>query len=124
MGWFGGCGEMNCTGPDNILIHDTDGKFVEDAIGAAIPSQIYGQGVYQKGNSESSYDEAGTQCQYKEGIKGYICKHEKLVLLQYESIAPDSQRRIIWPIKMYDDELFDGKTAGTNYSLTNGWKEW
>lgn len=38
---------MNCTGPDNILIHDTDGKFVADATGIESPAQIFGQGVYQ-----------------------------------------------------------------------------
>ena len=26
-GWFGGCGELDCTGPNNYLIHDQDGNF-------------------------------------------------------------------------------------------------
>lgn len=26
-GWFGGCGEIDCTGPNNYLIHDQDGQF-------------------------------------------------------------------------------------------------
>jgi hypothetical protein len=27
-GWFGGCGELDCTGPNNYLIHDHDGSFL------------------------------------------------------------------------------------------------
>jgi len=26
-GWFGGCGELDCTGPNNYLIADQDGSF-------------------------------------------------------------------------------------------------
>ena len=26
-GWFGGCGELDCTGANNYLIHDQDGTF-------------------------------------------------------------------------------------------------
>lgn len=25
LGWFGGCGEMLCTGPENVLVHDWTG---------------------------------------------------------------------------------------------------
>jgi hypothetical protein len=34
LGWFGGCGELQCTGPNNYFIHDQDGKFT------GTPSQI------------------------------------------------------------------------------------
>ena len=27
QGWFGGCGELDCTGSNNYLIHDQDGAF-------------------------------------------------------------------------------------------------
>lgn len=33
-GWFGGCGDMDCTGPNNYLIHDHDGSFTTE------PSQL------------------------------------------------------------------------------------
>ncbi len=26
-GWFGGCGEFDCTGPNNYFIYDQDGSF-------------------------------------------------------------------------------------------------
>lgn len=26
-GWFGGCGNLDCTGPNNYIIHDQDGSF-------------------------------------------------------------------------------------------------
>ncbi len=29
LGWFGGCGQMLCTGPENVLMHDWTGKFIE-----------------------------------------------------------------------------------------------
>lgn len=27
LGWFGGCGELQCTGPNNYIIYDKDGNF-------------------------------------------------------------------------------------------------
>ena len=27
LGWFGGCGNFLCTGPNNVLIHDYNGTF-------------------------------------------------------------------------------------------------
>lgn len=35
-GWFGGCGELDCTGPNNYFVYDTDGMFT----GSNAPSQI------------------------------------------------------------------------------------
>jgi hypothetical protein len=30
LGWFGGCGNLHCTGAENILITDMDGSFFAD----------------------------------------------------------------------------------------------
>jgi hypothetical protein len=27
LGWFGGCGSIDCTGPNNYFIYDQDGSF-------------------------------------------------------------------------------------------------
>ncbi len=54
FGWFGGCGQMQCTGPDNVILHDTDGVFVNETLGIATPTQIYGRGVNGTGNTNRS----------------------------------------------------------------------
>jgi len=36
LGWFGGCGNLHCTGPENILIHDHTGDFY----GSFIPEAV------------------------------------------------------------------------------------
>lgn len=38
-------------------------------------------------------------------------------MLEYESIAPDFNTRIMWPVSL----TFDG---GNWTSITNGWREW
>jgi len=37
LGWLGGCGKIACTGRENILLNDTDGKLL-GAIGQAVPN--------------------------------------------------------------------------------------
>ena len=50
-------------------------------------------------------------------MNGHVCKTEKLALLEYESIAPDFNKRIMWPVHLH----YEG---GVWNSTTNAWKEW
>lgn len=103
-GWFGGCGELDCTGPNNYFIHDQDGAFTGS------PSQILAN------NSVVAADPS-LNCREIPEINGHLCDTEDLVVLEYESIAPDFNLRIMWPIYL----KYEG---GSWESETNGWREW
>jgi hypothetical protein len=48
-------------------------------------------------------------------MNGYVCARQDLAVLQYASIAPDFNKRIMWPVNM----TFDG---GKWTSVTNGFR--
>lgn len=50
-------------------------------------------------------------------MNGYYCTLHEFAILEYESIAPDYNTRIMWPVSL----KFDG---GNWTSYTNGFKEW
>ena len=102
-GWFGGCGEIDCTGPSNYLIHDKDGLFTGEV------SQILSNNT-MIGDHESF-------CENISEINGHWCHSEELAVLEYESIAGDFNSRKIWPVYLQ----YDG---GAWNSTTNAWKEW
>jgi len=103
LGWFGGCGDILCTGMNNYLIHDHSGTFLpQKGVLLANNSWI--------GNNTSS-------CTYYPTLNGHYCVDEDFGVLEYESIAPDFNTRIMWPVYL----KFDG---GNWTSETNGWREW
>ncbi len=48
-------------------------------------------------------------------MNGYYCDMDSLAVLEYESIAPDFNLRIMWPVYLKYD-------TGSWVSVTNGWK--
>lgn len=88
---------------NNYLIHDWTGH-------------LFGfRGVAIANNSEIGDNTPG--CVYYEAINGHICDREDFGVLEYESIAPDFNTRIMWPVYLN----FEGGDWNTS---TNGWREW
>lgn len=56
-------------------------------------------------------------CEFVPEMNGHWCHTEELAVLEYESIAPDFNKRKMWPVYL----KYDG---GAWNSTTNAWKEW
>ena len=103
LGWFGGCGDMNCTGKINYLVKDFNGSFLGQK-GTIMPNHI-------------AIGENEPTCSYNDNMNGYVCSGFDFGVLQYESIAPDYNTKVHFPVSL--------KYSGGNYTtLTNGWREW
>jgi hypothetical protein len=103
LGWFGGCGDILCTGKQNYLVSDFTGTFF-GVNGTIIPN-----------NSVIAANEAN--CTFSAPMNGYLCTRQDFVVLQYHSTAPDFKTRIMWPVSLIYD--------GSNYTTyTNGFREW
>ena len=89
FGWDGGCGNFLCTGKNNYLIHDWDGAFLGSP-GILIPNNS------QIGNNEP-------ECTFIQEINGHHCTTQDFGVLEYESIAPDFNTRIMWPVYLKYD---------------------
>lgn len=50
-------------------------------------------------------------------MNSHICTRTDFAVLAYQSIAPDFNTRIMWPVAL----TYDG---GNYTTLTNGWREW
>lgn len=101
-GWFGGCGDLDCTGPNNYLIYDHDGAFTGEQSQLLANNSVVGE---------------GEGCEYVPETNGYWCHKNDLAILEYESIAPDFNKRQMWPVYL--------KYEGGNWtSETNAWREW
>lgn len=72
-------------------------------------------GTLVANNSWIGEGESG--CTFNAAINGYICNRDDLAVLQYESIAPDFNLRIMWPVTL-------NYWGGNWTSVTNGWREW
>lgn len=94
---------MTCTGKNNYFIEDHSSTF--------IPSG----GILLANNSAIGDNTPG--CTFVPAINGYHCLRRDFAVLAYESIAPDFNTRIMWPVNL----AFDG---GNYSTLTNGYKEW
>lgn len=103
LGWFGGCGKIYCTGKNNYLIHDWTGDLLGNP------------GIVIANNSEIGDNSA--DCVFNEFINGHICNRQDFHVLEYESIAPDFNTRIMWPVYL----SYEGGAWNTS---TNGWREW
>jgi len=103
LGWFGGCGDIVCTGFDNYQIQDHTGTFLGQK-GTIIPN-----------NTEMGIGEG---CTYSSIMNAYNCPNRADIgVLEYQSVAADFQTRIMWPVNL--------TAQGSNYTtITNGWREW
>jgi len=101
--WFGGCGNMTCTGKNNYIIQDNTATLFPN-VGVLIANNSWvGDGT--------------SQCTYNPTINGHYCTRSDIGVLEYESIAPDFNTRIMWPVSLNPE-------GGNWTSLTNGYKEW
>lgn len=103
LDWFGGCGKLLCTGMNNYIIQDHDGSFLGFA------------GTLIANNSVIGNAEAG--CVANSVMNGHVCQRNDFAVLEYESIAPDFNARIMWPVTL-------NYWGGNWTSITNGWREW
>jgi hypothetical protein len=101
LGWLGGCGLILCTGKTNYVIQDHDGSFL------GYPGTILA--------NNSVLGENEPNCTYNADINGYICNRTDFAVLEYESIAPDFNTRIMWPVNL-------SYWGGTWTSVTNGYR--
>lgn len=111
LGWFGGCGDIVCTGKRNYLIEDHDGGLTGTANG----------GTFVPANPEVAIPLGCTN--YATGanaaMNGYFCERHDLAILEYESKAADKDLRIMWPVNLTREHETE------KYShLTNAYKEW
>ena len=104
LGWFGGCGDIHCTGFQNYLVQDHTGSFFGSK-GTIIPNNSF------IGNNENN-------CVYSSGMNAYMCTNrEDFGVLEYQSRADDFNKRIMWPVYLFYE--------GAGYTTTtNGWSEW
>lgn len=103
LGWMKGCGSILCTGMNNYIIQDHDGTFLGQP------------GTLVANNSWVGTGESG--CTFNVAMNGYVCLRDDIAVLEYESIAPDFNTRIMWPVML-------NYWGGNWTSVTNGWREW
>ena len=101
LGWFGGCGNILCTGKNNYIIQDIGGSFLGQP------------GTLIANNSDIGDNSDG--CTHIPEINGHECTRTDFGVLEYESIAPDFNTRIMWPVYL----RYDGANFTTE---TNAWK--
>lgn len=102
LGWFGGCGDILCTGFNNYLIQDHTGDFL------GYQGSIIG--------NNSVFSE-GEGCTYSSAMNSHTCQRSDFAALEYQNVAADFQTRIMWPVYL----KYDGASYTTE---TNGWREW
>lgn len=102
LGWFGGCGDILCTGRSNFVVTDFTGNFLGSP-GTIIPN-----------NRAIGDNEAG--CVRSSIMNAHVCTNRlDFATLAFESIAADSNLRIMWPLNL----TYDGSTYS---NIINGWR--
>lgn len=95
---------MDCTGPNNYIIHDHSGNFTNGE-----RSQIL--------SNNSVIGDGESSCEWVPEMNGHWCHTEELATLEYESVAADFNKRMVHPVVLkYDNSNWA--------SETNAWKEW
>ncbi len=103
LGWFGGCGDMVCTGLRNYLVQDFTGTFFGFK-GAVVPT-----------TDSFGANEAG--CVFSTPMNSFLCTREDLAVLEYQNVHTDQKLRMMWPVTLFYD--------GSNYTTkTNGFRDW
>ena len=78
---------MPCTGRNNYFVRDTTGTFLPRP------------GILLANNSW--IDENLTICTKIPTINEYYCADDDFGVLEYENIAPDFNKRLMWPVYLY-----------------------
>ena len=91
---------MLCTGKENYLIHDYTGGFLPQP-GVLLGNKEIGQ------NTE--------ECTFSQAMNGYLCTREDFGVIEYESVAPDYNSRIVGPVYLSPD-------GGLYTTTTNWWR--
>jgi len=107
-GWFGGCGVMDCTGLENVLVQDVTGNFFGEVATAIANNEDIGYG-----NGEDSA--MRSMCDYVKAWNGFYCLGDRLTVLEWESIGVDAKTINPAPLTVTNDEF-------TN--KVNMWREW
>jgi hypothetical protein len=103
LNWFGGCGDLLCTGFQNYLVQDHTGQFLGSRA-TIIPN-----------NSVVATNETG--CTFSSPMNAYFCQRDDFAVLEYQNVAADFKSRIMWPVNLTYDRA--------NYTtITNAWREW
>lgn len=101
-GWFGGCGEFLCTGPDNVLMTDHDGTFFSE--GTPMQAISHNSGLGHKLRKDSSSTLPSNNPGYCSKVdawnEGYKCDGTNLITMEFESVAPDHNKRMHAPVYM------------------------
>lgn len=109
FGWFGGCGELHCTGRVNYMIQDMDGTFLGQR-GAVVPV-----------NELNPLSTSESGCTTSTAMQAAVCLRSDLRTLEYQNEGKDRQTRIMWPVYLKYEQA-DGTYSYE--SSTNGWREW
>ena len=94
------CGNSSCTGLNNYLIHDYTGDFLGEVGTLIANNSVIGD------NAEG--------CTEVAEINGHLCDRTDIGVLEYESLAPDSKTRVVWPVSLSYDH-------GNYTTSTNAW---
>lgn len=103
LGWFGGCGDILCTGFNNYLVQDHTGSFFGSAGTIIGNNSVIGE---------------GESCTASTAMNAHMCTgRTDFAVLEYQNVDADKQSRIMWPVYL--------NFTGSNYRTeTNGWREW
>lgn len=92
---------MPCTGSYNYFIFDQTGDFL------GFRGQILA--------NNSFIGDKISACIFDEDINGHTCHLDTFAILEYQSISPDYNKKVIWPIYL-------NYSGGNWTSSTNGWR--
>ncbi len=102
LGWLGGCGVMTCTGGNNTVVRDIDGKFL-GAVSQVLPNNDMGKNL--------------TNCIRRNTWNGYECQGYTVGQIVFENNGRDATSKISFPVEMRSR---DGRFSNT----INGQMEW
>jgi hypothetical protein len=102
LGWLGGCGVMTCTGGNNTVVRDIDGKFL-GAVSQVLPNNDIGKNL--------------TNCIRRNTWNGYECQGYTVGQIVFENNGRDATSKISFPVELRSR---DGRFSNT----INGQMEW
>lgn len=102
-GWFGGCGQFDCTGMENMLIQDLTG----DLLGH--------EGSIVSNNELLVEGDLRDICKFYSAWNAYDCVTTDFGVLEWDAISSDKQKLSPAPVYITNDKF-------TN--KINMWREW
>lgn len=104
-GLYGGCGNFDCTGLENVLIQDLAGDFLGH-IGSIVSNN-------EDITMNSEYFSG--KCTYYEKWNAYDCTTQEFGVLEWDAVGSDKKK--LHPVPVYiSNDYFSNKI--------NMWKEW